>query len=152
MTQKREVEISVMGNDEPVASVPGEIRCQGRFYDYESKYHDDATELVIPAEVDEAMSTKLRVLAVAAYQALEAEGLARVDFIIDRKTGELYVNELNSLPGFTDGSMYPKMWEATGLSYPMLLDRLIELAMERHHARSKLETSFRQPDPVEVGG
>jgi len=140
----------VLGNEHPEASVPGEIRCAGAFYDYESKYHDDATELIIPAELDDTMTTRLRELAIAAYRALEAEGLARVDFILDRVTGDVYVNELNSLPGFTDGSMYPKMWEATGLSYPMLLDRLIELAMERHHARSRLETSYRRPGPVDV--
>jgi len=146
----REIEVAVLGNEHPEASVPGEIRCAQAFYDYESKYHDDATELVIPAELDDATTARLRELAVQAYQVLEAEGLARVDFIIDRSTGELYVNELNSLPGFTDGSMYPKMWEATGLSYPMLLDRLIELAMERHHTRAQLETSYRQPAPVEI--
>ena len=146
----REIEVAVLGNDHPEASVPGEIRCTSAFYDYESKYHDDATELVIPAELDEQTTAELREMAIAAYQALEAEGLARVDFILDRASGDVYVNELNSLPGFTDGSMYPKMWEATGLSYPMLLDRLIELAMERHHARARLETSYRRPGPVDV--
>ena len=146
----REIEVAVLGNEHPEASLPGEIRCTSAFYDYESKYHDDATELVIPAELDEATTARLREMAVAAYRALDAEGLARVDFIIDRATGDIYVNELNSLPGFTDGSMYPKMWEATGLSYPVLLDRLIELAMERHHARGRLETSYRRPGPVDV--
>lgn len=141
----REVEVAVLGNEHPEASVPGEIRISGEFYDYESKYHDDDTELVIPAELDEETATRLRELAVRAYRALDAEGMARVDFIIDRPTGEIYLNELNSLPGFTDGSMYPKMWEATGLSYPMLLDRLIELAMERHHARARLETRVKRP-------
>ena len=143
----REIEVAVLGNDHPEASVPGEIRIgEGTgFYDYESKYHDEETELVIPADLDDAMTTKIRKLAVEAYRALDAEGLARVDFILDRTTGELYVNELNSLPGFTDGSMYPKMWEAAGLSYPMLLDRLIELAMERHHLRGQLETRVTRP-------
>lgn len=141
----REIEVAVLGNDHPEASVPGEIRIGSAFYDYESKYHDDDTELVIPADLDEATTARIREMAVRAYQALEAEGMARVDFIIDRGTHEIYVNELNSLPGFTDGSMYPKMWEATGLPYPMLLDRLIELAMERHHDRSRLETRVKRP-------
>ena len=141
----REIEVAVLGNDHPEASVPGEIRISGDFYDYETKYHDEDTELVIPADLDEETTARLRDLAVKAYQALEAEGMARVDFIIDRSTGELYVNELNSLPGFTDSSMYPKMWEAAGLSYPMLLDRLIELAIERHHVRAQLITRVKRP-------
>jgi D-alanine-D-alanine ligase len=136
----REIEVAVLGNDAPEASIPGEIRARTAFYDFEAKYCDDATELVIPAPLDEAQSSALRDTAVRAYRTLEAEGMARVDFLMDRASGQFYVNELNSLPGFTSGSMYPKLWEATGLPYPALLDRLIELALERHDRRAKLET------------
>lgn len=135
-----EVEVAVLGNDFPEASVVGEIKTTDSFYDYEAKYHDDATQLVIPADLEPEMSDLLRTIAVAAYQALGAEGMARVDFLVDRTTHQIYVNELNSLPGFTNVSMYPKLWEATGLPYPKLLDRLIELALERHARQSKLET------------
>jgi D-alanine-D-alanine ligase len=136
----REIEVAVLGNDSPEASVAGEIRARTAFYDYEAKYRDDATELLIPAELGEEEHRALREAAVSAYQTLGAEGLARVDFLVDRDTGAHYINELNSLPGFTNVSMYPKLWEATGLPYPRLLDRLIELAIERHAERSKLET------------
>lgn len=136
----REIEVAVLGNDSPEASVPGEIRAQSAFYDYEAKYKDDTTELIIPADLDEEQAQTLRSTAVTAYQTLGGEGLARVDFLVDRGTGAHYINELNSLPGFTNVSMYPKLWEATGLPYPKLLDRLIELAIERHAERSKLET------------
>ncbi|MFK7896966.1 MAG: D-alanine--D-alanine ligase family protein [Myxococcota bacterium] len=136
----REVEVAVLGNDSPEASIPGEIRSAGTFYDYDAKYRDDATELIIPAELDADQTEIVREMAIAAYQALDAEGMARVDFLVERSTSRLYINELNSLPGFTSVSMYPKLWEATGLPYPELLDRLIELALERHDRRSKLET------------
>ena len=136
----REIEVAVLGNDEPEASVCGEIRSHRSFYDYEAKYHDDSTELIIPADIEPAESEQLRAMAIAAFRALDGEGMARVDFLFDRNTRRAYVNELNSLPGFTSVSMYPKLWEATGLPYPRLLDRLIELALERHDRRSKLET------------
>jgi len=135
----REIEVAVIGTDEPQASVPGEIRTAHSFYDYEAKYEDDATELVIPAPLAEPESERLRAVAVDAYRALEGRGLARVDFLYVRPD-EFYVSELNSLPGFTRGSMFPLLWEATGLSYPQLLDRLIELAIEDHAVRSQLET------------
>ncbi len=138
----REIEVAVLGNDCPEASVPGEIVPSHEFYDYESKYLDEATELVVPARVPEETSKRIRSMATAAFQALEAEGIARVDFFLERDTGELYVNELNSLPGFTESSMFPRLWAASGLPYPALLDRMIELAIERHGRRSKLETSF----------
>jgi D-alanine-D-alanine ligase len=137
----REIEVAVLGNDSPEASVPGELRMRGRFYDYESKYQDDATELVIPAELPENEATEIRRLAVEAFRVLDAAGLARVDFLKTRDEGTLYINELNSLPGFTEVSMYPKLWQATGLPYSELLDRLIELALERQRRRSKLVTS-----------
>lgn len=136
----REIEVAVLGNDEPEASIPGEIRATQAFYDYDAKYLDEATELIIPAKLDADQTEAIRTTAIQAYQTLEAEGMARVDFLLDRETGQFFVNELNSLPGFTSGSMYPKLWEATGRSYPALLDRLIELALERHDRRTKLET------------
>ena len=145
----REIEVAVLGNDEPEASVCGEIRSHRQFYDYEAKYHDDSTELIIPADLEPAESEQLRAMAVAAFRALDGEGMARVDFLFDRNTRRAYVNELNSLPGFTSVSMYPKLWEASGLPYPKLLDRLIELALDRHDRRSKLETHA--PPPLSGG-
>ncbi len=141
----REIEVAVIGNRVPEASLPGEIRMTHDFYDYEAKYADDeGTELLIPAPLDEAQTERIRQMAVEAYRTLEAEGLARVDFLLDRASGELFLNELNSLPGFTDASMFPRMWEASGLPYPALIDRLIELALERHAERSRLETTYRR--------
>lgn len=145
----REIEVAVLGNDEPEASVCGEIRSHRKFYDYEAKYHDDSTELIIPADIEPHESEQLRAMAIAAFRALDGEGMARVDFLFDRNTRRAYVNELNSLPGFTSVSMYPKLWEASGLPYPQLLDRLIELALERHDRRSKLETHA--PPPLAGG-
>jgi D-alanine-D-alanine ligase len=145
----REIEVAVLGNDEPEASVCGEIRSHRAFYDYEAKYHDNSTELFIPADLEPGESEQLRAMAIAAFRALDGEGMARVDFLFDRNTRRAYVNELNSLPGFTSVSMYPKLWEASGLPYPQLLDRLIELAIERHDRRSKLETHA--PPPLSGG-
>lgn len=141
----REIEVAVLGNDEPRASVAGEIRAAQAFYDYDAKYRDDSTQLIIPADLDAATMEALRETAIAAYRTLDASGLARVDFLVERETGTFMINELNSLPGFTDVSMYPKLWEASGLPYPALLDRLIELALERHGERSKLETHVPPP-------
>ena len=141
----REVEVAVLGNDHPEASVVGEIRATQAFYDYDAKYRDNASELIIPADLEPELSEAIRETATLAYQALDAEGMARVDFLVDRETHQIYVNELNSLPGFTSVSMYPKLWEATGLAYPKLLDRLIELALDRHDRRSKLETHAPPP-------
>jgi D-alanine-D-alanine ligase len=142
----REIEVALLGNDRLEASVPGEIRTRHEFYDYEAKYVDEDTELIIPAELDEAQVRTAQRLAIRAGEILECEGLGRVDFLMDRATQELYVNEVNSLPGFTEVSMYPKLWEATGLPYPALLDRLIELALERHRLRARLETVYRRPE------
>ncbi|MGH0033579.1 MAG: D-alanine--D-alanine ligase family protein [Myxococcota bacterium] len=143
--EAREIEVAVIGNRAPEASLPGEIRMGHEFYDYEAKYADDeGTELVIPADIDESEVERIRAMAVEAYRVLDAEGLARVDFLLDRDSGELYINELNSLPGFTESSMFPRLWEATGLPYPALIDRLIELALERHAERSRLETTYRR--------
>ena len=127
----REIEVAVLGNEEPEASVPGEILPSGEFYDYASKYLDGSSQLRIPADLPGPTAEELRRTAIEAFRALELSGLARVDFFLDRKTGDLTLNEVNTLPGFTPISMYPKLWEASGLPYPSLLDRLIELARER---------------------
>ncbi len=140
----REIEVAVLGNDSPEASVPGEIRPQHEFYDYEAKYLDESTELIVPAPLPEDVSKRIRAIAIEAFQTLDAEGIARVDFFLEHSTGEIFVNELNSLPGFTESSMFPQLWAASGLPYPALLDRMIELALERHRKRSKLETSYRR--------
>jgi len=128
----REVEISVMGNDEPVASVVGEILPSHEFYDYESKYLDEATRLIIPAEIPDSVAQQAREMAVEAFLALDCAGLARVDFLIASKTLEVVLSEVNTMPGFTSVSMYPKLWEASGVPYAELIDKLIELALERH--------------------
>ncbi|MBW2712662.1 MAG: D-alanine--D-alanine ligase, partial [Deltaproteobacteria bacterium] len=135
----REVEIAVLGGYEPEASVPGEIRPKTRFYDYESKYQDDSTELLIPAPVSEKVAEQAQSQAVTAFCLLEAWGLARVDFFLERETGKLLLNEINSLPGFTQVSMYPQLWEASGLPYPALLNRLVDLALERAKIRDRLQ-------------
>ena len=139
----REVEVAVLGNLDPEASVPGEIIPSHEFYDYESKYLDEGTELQVPARLPEDLAKRIRSMAVEAFQVLEGEGIARVDFFIERGSDALYINELNSLPGFTESSMFPRLWAASGLAYPALLDRMIELALERSRRRSKLETRFR---------
>jgi D-alanine-D-alanine ligase len=141
----REIEVSVLGNDDPIASVPGEIIPSREFYSYESKYFDegeDASELLIPAPLSPEMSEQIRELAVEVYKAIDCAGMARVDFLLSGETGELYVNEVNTIPGFTSISMYPKLWEATGISYPELIDRLIELAVERYEDKDRSETSY----------
>jgi D-alanine-D-alanine ligase len=139
----REIEVAVLGGERPEASVPGEIVPKREWYDYEAKYVDEDTDLLVPAPLPEATAAEARRLALAAFRVVEGEGLARVDFFLDRGTERLYVNEVNSLPGFTEVSMFPRLWLATGLPYPALLDRLIELALERGRARSALETSYR---------
>ncbi len=141
----REIEVAVLGNDPIEASVPGEIRTAREFYDYEAKYVDEDTELLIPAPLSEEQAREARRLAIQAIRVLEGTGMGRVDFLLDRHSGELFVNELNSLPGFTEVSMFPRLWEASGLPYPALLDRLIELGLERHRERTALETIYRRP-------
>ena len=136
--QAREMECSVLGNEEPRASVLGEIIPAGEFYDYQAKYHSDQTRLIIPADLPEETAAQIRRLAVDAFRAIDAAGLARVDFFLEISTGRIYVNEINTMPGFTAVSMYPKLWEASGIPYPALLDRLIELALERHAQRAAI--------------
>jgi D-alanine-D-alanine ligase len=137
----REIEVSVLGNDNPVASVPGEILPGGDFYDYDAKYVDDSSQLLIPAPLTSEQTAEVRELAVRAFQAVEGSGLARVDFLVDDATGEIYLNELNTMPGFTRISMYPKLWEASGVSYAELVNRLLELAMERYADRQRNRTT-----------
>jgi D-alanine-D-alanine ligase len=131
----RELECSVLGNDSPQASVPGEIVPLNEFYDYESKYVKEGSELHIPARLTRAEARSIKDLALRAFRAVDCAGMARVDFLLDRPSGTLYVNEVNTIPGFTPISMYPKLWEASGLPYPELLDRLIQLALDRHREK-----------------
>jgi D-alanine-D-alanine ligase len=138
----REIEVAVLGNDAPEASVPGEIIPSGEFYDYAAKYLDDGSQPVIPAPLTDAQTAEVRGLAIEAFLAVDGAGMARVDFLMARDTGEIVVNEVNTIPGFTTISMYPKMWEASGLPYPALLDRLIALAIERHAEKQTLRTSI----------
>ena len=131
----REFECSVLGNQEPEASFPCEVLPSREFYDYEDKYLLDQAKTQLPADLAPEKTAELRRLAVECYRAVECEGMARVDFLMERATGQLYINEINTIPGFTSISMYPKMWEYTGLAYPKLIERLIELALERHAAK-----------------
>jgi len=132
----REIEVSVLGNDEPQASVPGEIVTGREFYDYTDKYIEDRSSLVIPAKLPKDKSDELRRLAITAFRAVGARGFSRVDFFLERGTNKLYVNEINTIPGFTAISMYPKLWEATEMKYPRLIEKLIELGVERAKARA----------------
>jgi D-alanine-D-alanine ligase len=136
----REIEISVLGNDELRASVPGEIVPAREFYDYQAKYVSDDSRLLIPAPLDANQVRQAQDLAIRAFRALECSGMARVDLFLEKPTGKFLVNEINTLPGFTSISMYPKLWEASGLSYSALIDRLVELALERHAEKKKLRT------------
>jgi D-alanine-D-alanine ligase len=133
----REIECSVLGNDAPQASVPGEIVPGKEFYDYAAKYLDEGSELIIPAKLTKVETKNARQLAVRAFQAVDCSGLARVDFLMDPKTRKMYVNEINTMPGFTSISMYPKLWAASGISYPELIEKLIELGLERHAEKKR---------------
>jgi D-alanine-D-alanine ligase len=134
----REIEVSVLGNESPEASVPGEIIPSDEFYSYRAKYIDDASQLLIPAPLDDATRDEARRLAVEAFRAIDGAGMARADFLLDQDGGRIYVNELNTIPGFTRISMYPKLWDASGLPYPALMDRLIALAMQRQGQKDRL--------------
>jgi D-alanine-D-alanine ligase len=138
----REIEVAVLGNDDPEASVPGEIIPSREFYDYEAKYVSDDSRTVIPADIDVARTAEVRALAIAAFKAIDGAGMARVDFLLAGDSQVLYLNEVNTIPGFTTISMYSKMWNASGLTYPQLLDRLIALAIERHAEKQSLRTSM----------
>jgi D-alanine-D-alanine ligase len=138
----REIECGVLGNDRPAASVPGEIIPSNEFYDYDAKYVDEKSNAVIPAKLPNPIVKKIQQYALTAFRALDCAGMARVDFLVTKKTNRIYLNEMNTIPGFTSISMYPKLWQASGVSYSALLDTLIQLAMERHEAKSKLKTTY----------
>jgi D-alanine-D-alanine ligase len=140
--EAREIECAVLGNDEPETSVPGEIIPTREFYDYESKYLDDGVRLLVPAPLAPEQVREVQRQAVEAFKAVDCAGMCRVDFLMARKTGETLLNEVNTIPGFTTVSMYPRLWEATGVPYPSLIDRLIRLALERHAAKQSLRTSI----------
>jgi D-alanine-D-alanine ligase len=137
----REIECAVLGNDEPVASVPGEIIPSREFYDYESKYLDEGSRSVIPADLPAEIVEKVRRLSIEAFKAIDGAGMSRVDFLLSRTDNALFVNEVNTIPGFTTISMFAKLWAASDLGYPALLDRLIALALERHAEKQQLRTS-----------
>jgi D-alanine-D-alanine ligase len=137
----REIECSVLGNDNPQASVAGEIVPSKEFYDYDAKYLDEGSQLIIPAKLSQAETKKVQQLAISAFKAVDCSGLARVDFLMDPKTRKIYLNEVNTMPGFTSISMYPKLWAASGLPYPALIERLIQLGIERHEDKKKNQYS-----------
>jgi len=136
--EAREIELSVLGNDHPEVSAAGEVVPCREFYSYEAKYIDEQSQLLIPAPLSEDQIQQVQQLALAAFEALQLEGMARIDCLLDKNTGDFWINEANTIPGFTRISMYPRLWEASGLSYGCLLDRLIELGLERHRRRKRL--------------
>ena len=141
----REIELSVLGNDDPKASIPGEIVPHREFYDYAAKYLEEGTRLLIPAKLNKAQVKKFQEYAVRAFRTLECLGMARVDFFLENRTGKILLNEINTIPGFTSISMYPKLWEASGLSYRDLLDRLIELALAQHREKQRTKYTIELP-------
>jgi D-alanine-D-alanine ligase len=141
----REIELSVLGNDDPKASIPGEIMPHREFYDYAAKYLEEGTRLMIPAKLTSAQVKKFQDYAVKAFRTLDLLGMARVDFFLENRTGKILLNEVNTIPGFTSISMYPKLWEATGLPYRELLDRLIELALSQHRERQRTKYTIELP-------
>ena len=142
----REIEVSVLGNHEPRASVPGEIVPHREFYDYTAKYLEDGTRLLIPAELKPTQVQKIQSLAVDAFKTLELAGMARVDFFLEKKGGKVFLNEVNTIPGFTSISMYPKLWEASGISFRELIDKLIELAFDLHRERARTKYAIELPE------
>jgi D-alanine-D-alanine ligase len=144
----RELECATLGNAEPIASVVGEVTPNREFYDYRAKYLDSASRLTIPAEIPQETAAAIRRMAVEAFIALDLSGLARVDFFLDKDSGAVYLNEVNTMPGFTQISMYPKLWEASGVPYPELLDRLIQLGLERYAEKQAIRTHY-TPDDAE---
>jgi D-alanine-D-alanine ligase len=133
----REIECSVLGNEHPIASLPGEVIPHREFYDYADKYLEGKTEFRIPADLPVSLTRKIQELAVASFRAIDAAGMARVDFFLEKETDKIYINEINTIPGFTEISMYPKLWEVSGLNFQELLDRLIKLALERHRQKKR---------------
>ena len=142
----REIEVSVLGNNDPQASVPGEIVPHREFYDYAAKYLEDGTQLLIPADLKPAQITKIQALAVSAFRTLELSGMARVDFFLEKKGSRIFLNEVNTIPGFTSISMYPKLWEASGIAFRELIDTLIELALELHREKARTKYAIELPE------
>jgi D-alanine-D-alanine ligase len=142
----REIEVSVLGNSDPKASIPGEIVPHHEFYDYAAKYLEEGTQLLIPAKLKPAQVKKIQSLAVAAFRALELSGMARVDFFLEKRGGKIFLNEANTIPGFTSISMYPKLWEASGIPFRQLIDRLIELALEQHREKARTKYAIELPE------
>src|ERR1700756_347170 len=142
----REIEVSVLGNHDPKASVPGEIVPHREFYDYTAKYLEDGTQLLIPADLKPPQAKKIQALAVEAFRTLELSGMARVDFFLEKKGGKLFLNEVNTIPGFTSISMYPKLWEASGISFRELIDKLIDLALEMHGEKARTKYAIELPE------
>ena len=142
LEEVREIECGVLGNDEPRASVVGEVKPAGEFYDYDSKYIDKGTQLIIPADLPDEVSQEVQRIALHAFQAVDAAGMARVDFFVSKKENKIYLSEINTIPGFTSTSMYPRLWEASGIPYPELIDRLIQLALERHQDKKQNKISY----------
>jgi D-alanine-D-alanine ligase len=138
----REIEVSVLGNEDPIASVPGEVIPGDEFYSYDDKYVNDVADLLIPAPLSDELVAQIQQIAVAAYRAIDCAGLGRADFLLDKQTGDLYMNEINTIPGFTSISMYPKLWEASGVSFSELVDRLLQLAIQRHTDKRRNQTSY----------
>ncbi len=142
----REIEVSVLGNHDPKASIPGEIVPHREFYDYQAKYLEEGTQLLIPAKLKPAQTKMIQKYAVEAFRALELSGMARVDFFLEKKAGKIYLNEVNTIPGFTSISMYPKMWEASGIPFRELIDKLIELALEMHREKARTKYEIELPE------
>jgi D-alanine-D-alanine ligase len=142
----REIEVAVLGNHDPQASIPGEIVPHREFYDYAAKYLEEGTQLLIPAKLTPAQTKKIQSMAIAAFRALELSGMARVDFFLEKKGGKIFLNEANTIPGFTSISMYPKMWEASGIPFRELIDKLIELALEQHREKSRTKYAIELPE------
>ncbi len=142
LEEVREIECGVLGNDEPRASVVGEVRPAGEYYDYDSKYIDEETQLIVPADLPDGVSRKVQEIALRAFKAVDAAGMARVDFFVSKKENKIYLSEINTIPGFTSVSMYPRLWEASGISYPDLIDQLIQLALERHQDKKQNKISY----------
>ena len=142
LEEAREIECSVLGNDEPQVSVVGEVKPAGEFYDYDSKYIDKETQLIVPADLPDGVSRKVQEIALRAFKAVDAAGMARIDFFVSKKENKIYLSEINTIPGFTSVSMYPRLWEASGIPYPDLIDRLIQLALERYQDKNQNKISY----------
>ncbi len=142
----REIEVAVLGNSEPAASIPGEIVPHREFYDYAAKYLEEGTQLLIPAKLKPEQVKKIQSFALAAFRVLELSGMARVDFFLEKKGGKIFLNEVNTIPGFTSISMYPKMWEASGIPFRELIDRLITLALEQHAEKARTKYQIELPE------